>query len=279
MIRYQVPATSANLGIGFDTLGIALNIYDTFEVDFSPEYSLSGFMDDMNPVHNLFLASYKKACRTYEIEPKPIKAILHDDIPCSRGLGSSSAMIVGGIYAAKMLYDIDMSDRDMLKLATEIEGHPDNVAPAILGGLCINHNDITLRKNISDKWHFAIFIPDYEVKTSEARKVLKNEYETSECVNNISAALIAVDALENFNTDNIKVIMNDRIHEPYRKPLIKDYELCKKIAMDKGADAFIISGSGSTMLAISKEKLDIRIKDIEFRNVEIDYEGVKCLKS
>jgi len=279
MIKFKVPCSSANLGIGFDTLGIAFNIYDTFEVCFSDEFILEGFINDNDLDNNLFINSYKKACLVNNEIVKPIKVILQANIPSSRGLGSSSALIVGGIFAYKLLYNSKMTDKDMLDLSVSIEGHPDNVAPAIYGGMCVNHNDITLKKEVSKKWHFSLFIPDYEVKTSIARSVLKNEYKRNDCVNNISASIIAIDALENYSEDNIKVIMDDRIHEPYRKQLIKDFESIKKIAIDNGALAFIISGSGSTMLAISNKELNINIPNIIFKNVQVDYEGVKCLKN
>lgn len=275
MLRYKVPATSANLGIGFDTLGIAFNIYDRFEVEKADRWQFSGFLEEHANVNNLFVKAYKKACAYKKDKAVPLKVELKADVPSSRGLGSSSCLIVGGIYAYSALNGNCLTNEEMLKIATSIEGHPDNVAPAIYGGLCVAGNDRVLRLKVSDKWHFGLWIPDYEVKTSEARKVLKDEIERKDAVSNISASLIAVDALTHFNKENIGIIMNDSIHEPYRRKLIKNFAKLKKLALDKGALAFIISGSGSTCLSISDRKLDINVKGIDYREVKVDGLGVR----
>ena len=275
MLKYKVPATSANLGIGFDTLGMAFDIYDHFEVEKADKWQFSGFLDEYANVNNLFVKAYKKACAYKKDKVVPLKVSLKADVPSSRGLGSSACLTVGGIYAYCALNGNCLSKEEMLKIAASIEGHPDNVAPAIYGGLCVAGNGKVLKLKVSDKWHFGLWIPDYEVRTADARKVLKDEIERKDAVNNISAALIAVDALTRFNKENISVIMNDRIHEPYRSKLIRNFTRLKKTALDKGALAFIISGSGSTCLSISDRKLDIDVEGIEYREVKADSLGVR----
>ncbi len=273
MISYKVPATSANLGIGFDCVGIALNIYDYFKVEYSDEFIIEGFLNN-NENNNLFIKSYKKACEYKKDKVKPLKVICKANVPASRGLGSSSCMIVGGIYAYHVLNNNCFTKQEMLELATSIEGHPDNVAPCIYGGLCVNNGQETLKLKVSNKWHFGVWIPNYEVKTADARKVLKDSINRSDAISNIANALIGINALETFNKENIKCLSKDKIHEPYRKPLIKDFNNYQKIAYDNGALCFIISGSGSTCLSISDKDLTID-KKINFKNVKVDNKGVR----
>ncbi|MBR2578151.1 MAG: hypothetical protein IKE38_04375, partial [Erysipelotrichaceae bacterium] len=224
---------------------------------------------------NLFVRSYRRACAYKKVKAIPLKVKMKADVPDSRGLGSSACLTVAGIYACHLLNEGCFTKEEMLKVATLIEGHPDNAAPAIYGGLCIVNGDRVLKSSVSGKWHFGLWIPSYAVKTEEARKVLKDSLSLKDAVGNISSALIAVEALKNFNKENIGVIMNDRIHEPYRRKLIRNWRKMKSYALSKGALAFIISGSGSTCLSISDRKLDIDFEGIDYRELKTDSEGVK----
>ena len=275
MIKYKVPATSANLGIGFDCLGIALSLYDYFEIEESDKFILDGFINN-DIKNNLFIEAYKKACRYKKDKVVPLKVKLKADVPISRGLGSSSCMIVGGIYAYNILHNNCLSKEEMLELATAIEGHPDNVAPCIYGGLCVSSDNKTTLLKVSNKWHFGIWIPPYEVKTSEARKVLPTSYSREDIVSNIANAIKGIKALETFDLDNIGSLSKDKIHEPYRKTLIKDFKKYEKLAYQNGAKAFLISGSGSTCLSISDKDLTID-ESINYQNVKVDHKGVRCL--
>ena len=275
MIKYKVPATSANLGIGFDCLGIALSLYDYFEIEESDKFILNGFIDN-NVKDNLFVKAYKKACRYKKDKASPLKVNLKADVPISRGLGSSSCMIVGGIFAYNILHNNCLSKKEILELATAIEGHPDNVAPCIYGGLCVSSDNKTTLLKVSNKWHFGIWIPSYEVKTSEARKVLPTTYSREDVVSNVANAIKGIKALETFDLDNISSLNKDKIHEPYRKALIKDFKKYEKLAYQNGAKAFLISGSGSTCLSISDKDLLID-ESINYRNVKVDHKGVRCL--
>ena len=275
MIKYKVPATSANLGIGFDCLGIAISLYDYFEIEESDKFVLEGFINN-NVKNNLFVEAYKKACRYKKDKVVPLRVKLKADVPISRGLGSSSCMIVGGIYAYSVLHNNCLTKEEMLKLAAGIEGHPDNVAPCIYGGLCVSSNNKTTLLKVSNKWHFGVWIPPYEVKTSEARKVLPTSYSREDAVSNIANAIKGIKALETFDLDNISSLSRDKIHEPYRKPLIKDFKKYEKLAYQSGAKAFLISGSGSTCLSISDKDLTID-ESINYQNVKVDHKGVRCL--
>lgn len=277
MYKYKVPATSANLGIGFDCLGLALNIYDYFIIEESAKFILSGFIDN-DPKNNLFIKAYKKTCKLKKEKIIPLKVSLKADVPVSRGLGSSSCMIVGGIYAYHLLHNNSLSKEEMLKIATDIEGHPDNVAPCIYGGLCVSSNNETLKLKVNNKWHFGIWIPDYEVKTSDARKVLPDVYKKEDVVSNIASSIKGIRALENYDLENIKYLTYDKIHEPYRKKLIKDFKKYEKLAYKQKAKAFLISGSGSTCLSIATKDLKID-SSINYKNVKVDNKGVRCLKN
>lgn len=274
MYKFKVPATSANLGIGFDCMGMALNLYDYFEVEKSDKWYLEGFLDN-SIKNNLFVESYKKACQFNKTKIIPLRVKLKADVPSSRGLGSSSCLIVGGVYAYSILNN-DCLTKDMIfNIARKIEGHPDNVAPAIYGGLCVINDNKLLKLKISNKWHFGLLIPNYEVKTADARKVLKDDIRINDAVNNVSSAIIALNALVKYKRDNINLIMNDKIHEPYRKSLIKNYDYLKRVSLKEGAKAFIISGSGSTCLTISDKVIDLNIKDIKYKKVKVDIKGVR----
>ena len=275
MLKYKVPATSANLGIGFDCLGMAFDLYDRFEVETASKWQFIGFPEEYANVNNLFVKAYKKACACKKCPVQPLKVTIKADVPISRGLGSSACLTVGGIYAFSALNGNCLYKEEMLKIASSIEGHPDNVAAAIYGGLCVAAKDRILKLKVSDKWHFGLWIPDYEVKTAQARKVLKDEIKRADAVNNIASALIAIDSLTRFNKENISLIMNDTIHEPCRRKLIRNFSSLKKTALDKGALAFIISGSGSTCLSISDRSLDIDVKGIRYIEVKTDAEGVR----
>ena len=187
-----------------------------------------------------------------------------------------AAMLRNGELQPVNINSIPFENREeMLKVATMIEGHPDNAAPAIYGGLCIVNGNTVLKSSVSARWHFGLWIPAYAVKTSEARKVLKDSLPLKDAVGNISSALIAVDALKTFKTGNISLIMNDSIHEPYRRKLIRNWRKMKEYALNRGALAFIISGSGSTCLSISDRKLDIAFEGIDYLELKTDSEGVR----
>lgn len=275
MYRYRVPATTANLGIGFDCLGMALKLYDHFEIERSDKWIFEGFKEEYANTDNLFVRSYKKACAYKKVKAVPLKVKMKADVPDSRGLGSSACLSVGGIYACHLVNNGCLNREEMLKVATMIEGHPDNAAPAIYGGLCIVNGNTVLKSSVSARWHFGLWIPAYAVKTSEARKVLKDSLPLKDAVGNISSALIAVDALKTFKTGNISLIMNDSIHEPYRRKLIRNWRKMKEYALNRGALAFIISGSGSTCLSISDRKLDIAFEGIDYLELKTDSEGVR----
>ena len=258
MVKIKVPATTANIGPGFDCLGMAFNIYNEYYVEKAKDFFIDSPIKEFASKKNLFNVAFTK---TMNILKK--KGSFHlkynCNVPISRGLGSSANIIVAGCKAANMLYgNNSLSDNDIFQIATKIEGHPDNVAPAIFGGLTAS----TALKNgtyfhnkwkVSNKLHFYVLIPDFKTSTEMARKLLPKNYKKEEAVKNISNAIFTTLALEKGNFELLKSSTKDFIHEPYRKKLIGDYDNIKK-TVEKLNGILLISGSGPTLLVISNDK-------------------------
>ena len=274
-IKFKVPATSANLGIGFDCMGIAFSLYNFFEIKEANNWIFEGFIEEETKKNNLFLKAYLKASKYKKIKAKPLLVKLKSNIPMCGGLGSSSSLIVAGIYAFNLINNNCLNSDEIFKIALSIEKHPDNIAPAIYGGLCIINNNEIMKIKISNKWHFGLWIFNYYINTEKARNIIKKEISIDDAVNNISSALFVLKALEDFDVANINKIMNDKIHEPYRKKLIKNFNTYKKMALQNGALAFVISGSGSACLSISDKDLSIKENGFKYINVKIDKDGVR----
>ncbi len=270
MIRIKVPATSANFCIGFDTLGVALNIYNEYEFSISEFDYLEGFDKKYMNETNLVLSSYKEFFKEFNLDYIPISIKqLKQNIPTSRGLGSSAACIVSGICAANVISKANLDNEKLLELCTKIEGHPDNVAPCLLGGFVasVNANKVyTTKYKISPSFKFNVYIPDTKLSTSDARKVLPKTYTRSEVVYNLSRIALLQNALKDGDLETLKVILDDKIHEPYRIKLIPHASELKEELSKEGAIT-LISGSGSTMISVSKENINYVPKN--FKKVKV----------
>lgn len=262
MIRVRVPATSANMGAGFDTFGIALKLYNEIaveEVNGETEIKLFQGKYDEDFKKNL---TYQSIVKTYEYCNVPYKGFKIDmsevNIPMSRGLGSSAACIVGGIFAANKMLKDKLSVDEMLKIAVSIEGHPDNVAPALIGGMVTSitngENVIYSKVNIKSNFKYAAMIPNFKVGTSDARKVLPNSFSRSDAVFNVSRAAMLISALNNGENEKLRFAFDDRIHQPYRKKFIHNIDEIFVRSREFGSYGEVISGSGSTLLAVVDEK-------------------------
>lgn len=290
MIRVRVPATSANMGAGFDTFGIALKLYNEIaveETDGDTEIKLFGGQYDSNFKDNL---TYQSIIKTYEYLKVPYKNFKIDmsegNIPMSRGLGSSAACIVGGIFAANKMLKDKLSVDEMLKIAVSIEGHPDNVAPALIGGMVTSvagDSDVIYSKvNIKSKFKYAAMIPNFKVSTLDARTVLPKSYSRSDAVFNISRAAMLVSALNNGENEKLKIAFDDKLHQPYRKKFIHNIDEIFASSREYGSYGEFISGSGSTLLAIVDEnnvdyfkKMGEFLKglDYEWKLLELDMDN------
>lgn len=253
----RVPATSANLGPGFDVAGIALKLFNETEFVPSSSFETEGF-SSLNGEENLVLSSYKKVFGYLKREPVPVRIVQKkQEIPVSRGLGSSAASILCGILGANEMLNRILSKKEVLDLATALEGHPDNASCAYLGGLVCSvksgNSYRYLKEEVHPSWTAHLFIPPFEVSTKEARKVLPSQIAREDAVFTSSHLVLLLEAFKKGDAVLLKEAMEDRLHVPYRKTLIPDYETFNGVFSKYGIP-FTISGSGSTMVAFTTEK-------------------------
>lgn len=260
MIRVKVPATTANMGPGYDVLGMALSQYSTFQCQEDDKISLSikGLESEklVNQDHeaNLVVRSMNHLFKYVDKYPKGYKLEIINDIPLARGMGSSASAIVGGLLVANYLVGANLDQDEILKLATQIEGHPDNVAPALMGNIVLSTkipDNQVIYHSIKpfDDLTCVLFIPDYEVSTSMSRAVLPQSISMADAVHTSGHLSLMLAGFMTGNKDLIGQTMVDRLHEPYRKSLIKNFDDFKASALEVGAFAFSLSGSGSTIIA------------------------------
>lgn len=260
MIRVRVPATTANLGPGFDCLGLALGLYNSVEmthadfwhIDIRGEGSDNLSRSDDNLVWQAALRLWKAA----GVVPPTIKLTLENRIPLARGLGSSSAAIVGGLMAANSYLVSPLPLEHLLDLATELEGHPDNVAPALYGGLvasaCESGSVYSRSLALCPSLRFLVCIPDFSLSTTLARQALPKDIPHEDAVFNISRTVLLVQALQHGDAGLLSFASADKLHQPYRQSLIPGYSDVCSSALAAGAAAVMISGAGPTMLAITQ---------------------------
>ncbi len=270
-------ATSANLGPGFDTLGICFNIYNEYMFEAASEYFVKEFNEKYsNPLNNLIIKSYEEVFNVLNKEIIPIKLIqISQNIPTSRGLGSSASCIVAGVMIANDVLENILSIDEIFQIASRIEGHPDNVAPLIFGGCtCSFKNDIykTVKLNVSDKLKWTVCIPTFELKTSVARSVLPENVSMKDAVSNISHSIVLIKALEFGDMELLKDAAIDRLHQEYRFPLIEGSSWFKEYAKNNNATC-MISGAGPTILLISKEKINPSYLDWDIKEVKVNNQG------
>lgn len=256
----RVPATTANLGPGFDSFGCALGVYNTYTFEaIDGGLEIFGCAEKYCNPKNLSVRAYEMTLQEAGVPYTGLRMeMLETQIPVSRGLGSSAAMIVAGIVAANAEAGYPFDNRKMLELATRIEGHPDNLAPAFYGGLTASMvNDgipDTVSYKMADGLRFVVCIPSFELPTAKARKALPEVYSRADAVYNISHGAVLLKALENGDKAVISRALNDRLHQPYRFSLIPEYETVRRIALESGAIAFCISGAGPTLLALTDDR-------------------------
>lgn len=260
-MKITVPATSANIGPGFDSVGVAFSKYLTIEVlEPADKWEvLHDLGDGPSDKNNLLVATALQV--KANLTPHRIKMI--SDIPLARGLGSSSSVIVAGIELANQLADLNLSDDEKLTLATKIEGHPDNVAPAIFGNLVVSSY---VEEKVSSivapfpEASFVAFIPNYELKTSDSRNVLPHELSYKEAVAASSIANVAIAALLTGDLKKAgKAIEADLFHERFRQKLVKEFAQIKEKAHQAGAYATYLSGAGPTVMVLAPKEQESKV--------------------
>ncbi len=258
MVEVKVPATSANMGAGFDSMGIALNLYNIIsvrEIDKGLKIINRNSREFIPANENNLI--YKSMMRVFDevgYLKKGLEITQKSDIPMTRGLGSSSACIIGGLLAANNISGNKLSRNELIGLATEIEGHPDNVVPAMFGGFCISvrsEDSVDFKSfKISPKLKYAVMVPDYFVVTKKSRSILPETVSVSDAVFNISRAAWLSACLVSGKFDSLKIGVQDRLHQPYRKNYVDGMEEIFEKSYELGAKATFLSGSGPTIISV-----------------------------
>lgn len=264
MVKLAVPATSANLGPGYDCLGLALNLYNYLELEPADSWKLviRGQGADALPRDktNLVWRSMERLCQETGTPVPEVKITMENGIPLGRGLGSSAAAIVGGLSLANHWLGNPLGQAELLQLAAELEGHPDNVAPALLGGLCVSVMEagrvIALNLDLPRHLSLVACIPDFTLSTEAARAALPETVAHRDAVFNLSRTGLLLAALARGRLDLVKLACQDRLHQGYRKKLIPGFDAVVAAALKAGALACTLSGAGPTMLAFVSADTD-----------------------
>ncbi len=257
----KVPATSANLGPGFDCLGLALNLWNEASFSFqgnSLVITAEGYTRNDMPsgTDNLIYTSFCEFCTKRGTEiPGGIEIKCTNRIPIGSGLGSSSTAVLIGIMAANEYLETNLSKEQLLQEAAAIEGHPDNVGPAIYGGLTGAGMDEKSHVRLINfpvaAWNIALTVPHYNLLTSESRKLLPQEIPLKNAVFNIGHSVLVLKALETGDEELLGFAMKDKLHQPYRLPVIPGAAETIQAALDAGAAAAALSGAGPGLIAFS----------------------------
>jgi len=262
-VTVSVPATTANLGVGFDCIGAALTMANQFEftaVDNNTALKITVLGQEAEKVgtdaDNLIYQSFVKLYQQIGQTPPNIELKITLGVPLSRGLGSSATAIIGGLLGANNLAGNPLSRSQIMNMAIAIEGHPDNVVPALLGNCQLSVAQGDQWQICPIPWHAEIIpvvaIPNFELSTEQARSVLPDSYNRSDAIFNISRMGLLLRGLATNNSQWLHTALADKIHQPYRQKLIVGYEELHSAAISAGAYGMVISGAGPTLLALSE---------------------------
>ena len=289
-VKVKVPATSANLGSGFDVAGLALTLYNTFTFELSEDgLNIKGCPEQFCNENNLTYQAFKRAAEVCGLEYQGVNIECSGEVPYTRGLGSSSTCIVAGIVGAFAFKDKVEERQEILELATSIEGHPDNVAPAIIGGVTVSvmeeDNVLTLNIPVKHDYRFVALIPPFTLSTEQSRAVLPQILPRKDAIKNVSHLALMVASLINGYDEGLKLGFKDRLHQPYRGDLIAGFdEIMAVLEKDEQVLGAYLSGAGPTIMAVIhaddrmgvvriKEELGDLIKDWRVNKLELDNRG------
>lgn len=263
MIHIKIPATSANMGPGFDSIGVALELYNHLWVEAIPQglkievkrkQEIEIPVDESNLIYQTMKYFYDRK----GLEMPGVHLIQEDYIPMVRGLGSSAACIVGGLIAANELAGRPCDKEELAQMAAKLEGHPDNSNPAIFGSMVVGALDeekmMHVRLALPEDLVFATMVPSFPVSTAKARGVLPDGYSRGEVVFNVSRGALLVASIMSGKLENLSMAMEDKIHQPYRSQLIPNMDDIFQKAKTFGALASYLSGAGSTLMAMVKKE-------------------------
>ena len=271
-ITIRVPATSANLGPGFDSLGLALDLWNDTVITLAIEYSVQingEGRERLSPgENNMIIRSAQQLAERVGKRLPPFHVDSINRIPLSSGLGSSAAAKLTGLLGANILLGKPLLRDEILDLATEMEGHPDNVSPALLGGLVVstveqgkvfahkinvenNHNSLG---SFGSPFHITVAFPDFHISTKQARAALPDQVSMKDAVHNISRTVLLAEAFRNGDLDLLGKAMTDALHQRYRLALIPGGQQAMDAAKEAGAAAVALSGAGPSLIAFSTQR-------------------------
>ncbi len=258
MLKISVPASSANLGPGFDVLALSFKLYNIFTFEESDRLEIISDIEEFSNEDNLVYVTLKQIYEEFGKTPPSLKIHTGSGIPMSGGLGTSASCILAGVIAANYFLGKPMTDYEIYKKSIEIEGHCDNITSQFFGGLSMSMKDngeIRYSKmNIPLGMKCTALIPDFAVRTKVAREVLPKEVTMEDAIFNMSHCLFMVDSLRKGNFENLKYYFKDRLHQDYRAPLVNNYHDIVEKAYEFGAYASYLSGAGPTIMIFRDEK-------------------------
>lgn len=299
MIKVKVPASSANMGPGFDCMGVALSMYNEVSVE---EIDAKGVeivvLDESKTFlptdeRNYVYTAMDRVFRTVGLRLGGYRITINNAVPITRGLGSSSAGIVAGLAAANCILDDALPKDELLNIACDIEGHPDNVAPALLGGFVVSFRDgykvRYIKTDVSQDVNFGAMIPDFYFQTKKSRSVLPRYVSFKNAAYNVSHASFVASAFMKGDLSLIGVAMRDRLHQSYRVSHIKDADYVMRLCRRSGADACYLSGAGPTVMSLisgdstmfenkMSRALDGKLRDWHLTMLKADNNGVTAYK-
>jgi homoserine kinase len=262
MFRVRVPATTANLGSGFDSFGMALCLYNEIEVDLCGtslviDIEGEGANELSKDASNLVYRGIVRALKQADVSVAGLRLKLTNRIPLESGLGSSASAIVGGLVLGNCICGNVLNLEQLLELAVDMEGHPDNVVPALVGGFtvcCMNEGSAVIyaKHPVPEGLEVVVALPESHVCTAQARAVLPKSVPLGDAVFNLSRAALLVSAFISQDFELLKVGMQDRLHHPYRLGLIPGAEDAIRAAYNSGALGAAVSGSGPSIIALAK---------------------------
>lgn len=269
MVEIIVPATTANMGPGFDCLGMALNLYNKVrfeetEKDLIIQGCEGKYENENNLIYKSMVTTFQKIGYKYE----GIKITVDSNIPVSRGLGSSAACILAGIMGANEIANGQLTKLEILKIATEIEGHPDNIAPALFGGMTVSlydNGEVYFNKiPFNSAVDFYALIPSFTLSTSESRSVLPKQVSFKDATYNVGRTALMIAAFVNGDLDLLNVATKDRLHQNYRGSLISEYDIIMGKLNNLQIRGSFLSGAGPTIIAVADKNntvLETNIKE------------------
>lgn len=260
MYKVKAPATSANMGPGFDCMGVALNIYNTVEIHEIPEGLIiknhgrdAGLIPGDNT--NLIYRAMERVFDETGFAPSGLKITSYNDIPVARGLGSSAASTAAGLLLGNALTDEKLNMERIIELGADLEGHPDNIVPALMGGMTLSYARETpsvgyIKLDFPKDLCMLVMVPDFSLTTAEARGVLPRQVDLGNAVFNVGRAALMVAALTTGKPEHLKYAVQDKLHQPYREKLIPNMQDIFDQAYKAGARGVYLSGAGSALVAI-----------------------------